>query len=98
MCKLRFGRIERERYETLKTARFVLLLAQTHQMIYAVFDRFDVAIKHRRVCFQTRRMDLAGEFQPATRVALVRANHRARWLAKNLSAAARTRIQAGIDQ
>src|SRR2546429_9253077 len=67
-------------------------------MVDAVFDRFDVAVEHRRISLQTGRVDSAGEIEPALRVAFMRANDRARGLANNLSAAARARIQARTDQ
>src|SRR5207248_5970728 len=47
---------------------------------------------------QTRRMDSASEIEPTLSITFMRANHRARGLAKNLGAATRARIQARINQ
>ena len=65
--ELRARRVEGERDEALEAARLVLLLAQTDEMVDAVFDRFDVAVEHRRVGLQTGRVDLARELEPALR-------------------------------
>src|SRR5687768_1392587 len=98
MCELRVLGIKRERNETLKATRLVLLLAQTNHVIDTIFNGFNVTVKHRRVGLQSGAVHRAREIQPTLRVALMRTNHRSGWLAKNLSAAARARIKTSIHQ
>src|SRR5215213_835361 len=98
MRQLRVRRIKREWNEELKTLRLVLLLAQLHQVIDAIFDRLDVPVKHRGIRFQSRGVKFSLELEPALRVALVSADHRSRRLAKDLRAATGTRIQTCFDQ
>src|SRR5574338_1186348 len=90
--------IKRERNEALKTAGFVLLLAELDEVIDAIFDRLDVPVEHRGVRFQSRCVNLSLEFEPAFCVAFVSTDHRASWLAKDFRAATRTRIQSRFNQ
>src|SRR6185369_12421396 len=98
MRQLRVRRIKREWNEALKTVRLVLLLAQLHHMIDAIFNRFDVPVKHRGVRFQSRGVNLSLELEPALGVAFMSADHRSRRLAKDLRAATGTRIESCFDE
>src|SRR5687767_8063964 len=96
MRKLCFRWIERQRNEALETTRFLLLFSQSNQVIHPILDRLDVAIEHCCVRLQTEAVDFSRQLQPAFRVALVRADHRASWLAKYLSATAGTGVETRI--
>src|ERR1044072_6930145 len=98
MRQLRVRRIKREWNETLKATRFFLLFAQTNEVIDAILGRFDVAVEHRRIRLQTGGVTFPLKFEPALRVAFVRADHGACRLAKDLCAAARARIESRCDQ
>src|ERR1700720_2320640 len=98
MRKLRPGRIKSEGNKALKAARFILLLTEANEVIDSIFDRFNVAVEHRRVCLQSGVMHGSGKLEPTFCVTLVRANHRPCRLAKDLRAAAGARIQPRIDQ
>src|ERR1043165_3239194 len=98
MGQLRIRRIKREGNEALKTVRLILLLTQSHQVIDAIFDRLDMPVEHRGIRFQSCGVEFSLELEPTLRDTFVSADHRARGLAKDLCAAARTRIQSRFNQ
>src|SRR5256885_5072157 len=98
MRELCFRWIERQRYEALKTARLLLLLTQSDQMIDTILDRLDVSVEHGGIGLQPRCLHFSLKLEPTIGIALVRADHRTRWLAKDLRATAGTRIQTCFDQ
>src|SRR6266496_634946 len=67
-------------------------------MVNAVCNGFYMAIEHRGICPEPRRMNLPRELQPAIRITLMSADHGPRRLTKNLGAAPGTRVQTGFKQ
>src|SRR5438270_11029555 len=98
MRELGLRRIKSQWNKTLESAGLILLLAESNEMIDAIFHRFDMPVEHGRICFKAGRVNLPGQIQPARRVALVGTDHRARRLPKYFSSASRARIKTGIDQ
>src|SRR5262249_4512166 len=98
MSQLRFGRVERKRYETLEASRLILLLAQPDKMIHSVFMALHVTVEHGGVGLESRCVNLARENQPAVAVSLVRADCSSDVLGKDFRPTSGARIHSGSLQ
>src|SRR5215213_8441226 len=98
MGQLRIGWIKGEGNEALKTAGRILLLAEFHKVIHAIFNRLDMPVEHGCVGLQSRRVYFPLELEPAFSVTFMSTDHRSRRLAKDLRAASRTRVKSRLNQ
>ena len=92
----RIVRVKRQRNERHESVRFILRLAQQHQMIHPLFDRFHVPVQHRRVRAQSNPMRLLRHAQPHPAAHLVVADNAPHTRMENLRTAARAGIYAGF--
>src|SRR5580693_3517430 len=95
MLQRRVVGVKRQWDEGLEAAGFILQITELEQVIDAVFIIFYVTVEHGRIRFQA---DLVGElrgFEPLVAIDFVIANDVANAVSKNLSAAARQRIDTG---
>ena len=90
--------MEGQRNEGLKTAGFILQLAQLDQVIHAVFFGLDVTVEHGAVGVQPELMRDARTFQPLFAGHFVIADDAPHAVAKNFRAAAGQRIHTGVAQ
>src|SRR4030095_12765613 len=90
--------VKSKRNKTHESLGSILQLPKLYQMVHAVFVRFNVTIKHRRVCVNPASMNLFRELQPTLAGGFVRTNPAPGRLAKNLSTSAGTAVQSRGDQ
>src|SRR5437870_13672679 len=98
MRQLRLLGVKRQRNEALKTAGLVLLLSQANHVIDAVFDRFDMAVKHRRVRFQAGSVDFSGKVQNAFRSAYMHTDDPTGLPKKSATRSTRARLATSRQQ
>src|SRR5439155_18594335 len=88
VSEYRVFRVKRERDETIEPTRLVLQFAQPDKMVHTLFQRLDVAVKHRRVRSDSLLMNGPRNIEPAIARNLMPGNQRSGALGKNLRTSA----------
>src|SRR2546427_2521576 len=89
-------RMESKRNEAIETTSLILQVPQSDHMINTLFERFDVAVQHRRVRTNTHPMHGPSNVQPSRPGNLMTGNQRTCPFGKDFCAAAGTAPQARV--